>query len=481
MSLRWTRRTVQINLGSPESPFEAGVVTRSRQFLWKASKSSIKPFLRYSKHWSVAFQTLALLLASFALLVYMLVDPSDDSETWAQEILTSSVPTAFPRDSSRKHEVLSPILLRTTNQIIGPTQQKSAQIPLDKGYKAGLNPNETVQGMGNLTTMISSERIDPKISLEITSSRDVELYLDPSKKKTEPSVCRIYGGCVDTSGGLIFDSSMKVYSRALQRCGLTNAKFTNKLLHKSGNMADKDLFTNQLRYHMPHLVSDVLSLSYAMSVVTGKYPLTTQLPGTARTIRPVAIAQSRLRKLDPNSWTPRLISMLPFQTQINTSEELFPMPHVNPVCFRSIVSFSSQVYWQVTRGRFLDNNVLFEQATAWSRLPKAPGRSGYVLSSEHTRECKPTVMVLNRPESEARTISNIEEIRKTFDELKQTSQFTAVRGAAFRVEYMNQSFTKQLELMQEADIVLASHGAALANLIFGRIGTPVIEILPFGE
>jgi capsular polysaccharide biosynthesis protein len=40
---------------------------------------------------------------------------------------------------------------------------------------------------------------------------------------------------------------------------------------------------------------------------------------------------------------------------------------------------------------------------------------------------------------------------------------------------------KQARLVHEAEMVVATHGAGLANLIFARPGTRVIEIVPAGR
>ena len=42
-------------------------------------------------------------------------------------------------------------------------------------------------------------------------------------------------------------------------------------------------------------------------------------------------------------------------------------------------------------------------------------------------------------------------------------------------------FSQQVRLMRDAEVIVAVHGAALANLIFARPGTPVIEICPINR
>lgn len=498
MGLRWKHQSVEVNLGVANDRPQADTFTsRSRQYLRKASKTYIKPLLRlrHSKNWSIVLQTVILLVGSFTLILFMLIGPVDDSDAWAQDILPSNSTSTLPSADIRQHDIASSPHSQTQTESVGPSLLQYTSITPDEGEKPSpkaLRLAKISQGEIKTETAVSvsvdrpAQIREPKILLRVVPSGKLEVYFDKSSKHSSPTVCRIYNGCVDSSGSLTFDSSMKAHYKSLKACGLTNTKFVDDPSHfsqKGNSLKSKDLFLNQLRYHMPHLVSDALSLSYAMSVVTGRYSLSRQLPPNSKELHPLAIAQSKLRKLDPQSWSPQLISLLPYQMQVNTSEELFSISPQSgaskgSVCFRSIVSFGSQLYSQVSKVRFLENNALFDRRTHWSRLPKASQAS---KSRAGRAECKPIVMVLNRPPAEARTLSNINEIRERFDELKMTDQFNGLAGSVLRVEFMNNSFSGQLKLMQEADVVLASHGAALANLIFSRIGTPVIEVFPFSK
>lgn len=498
MGLRWKHRSVEVNLGVAYDRRQADTFTnRSRQYLRKASKTYIKPLLKlpHSKNWSIALQTIVLLVASFTLLMFMLFGPVADSDEWTQDILPSNITSALPSTDVRQLNISSPPHSQTQTESVGPSLLQHASInphQEEKPSHKALRLAKISQAEKKKQTAVSvsvdqpAQAREPKILLRVVPSGKLEVYFDKSRKHSSPTVCRIYNGCVDSSGSLTFDSFMKAHYKSLKACGLSNTKFVDDPFHfsqKDSSLKGKDLFVNQLRYHMPHLVSDALSLSYAMSVVTGRYSLSRLLPPNSKELHPVTIAQSKLRKLDPQSWSPQLISLLPYQAQVNTSEELFSLSPQSgalkgSVCFRSIVSFGSQLYSQVSKVRFFENNALFDGGAHWSRLPKA---SQTLKSRTGGAECKPIVVVLNRPPAEARTLSNIDEIRERFDELKMTADFKVVAGSVFHVEFMNNSFAGQLKVMQEADVVLASHGAALANLIFSRIGTPVIEVFPFSK
>lgn len=48
------------------------------------------------------------------------------------------------------------------------------------------------------------------------------------------------------------------------------------------------------------------------------------------------------------------------------------------------------------------------------------------------------------------------------------------------VFFENLSFHEQVSIIQEADVIIATHGESNANLMFARRDTQVFEILPFG-
>ena len=98
---------------------------------------------------------------------------------------------------------------------------------------------------------------------------------------------------------------------------------------------------------------------------------------------------------------------------------------------------------------------------------------------ESSPGCGLNVLVLNRPAGEQRNLANLDEIETEIEKLKQTDRYKHLQDTKLNVAYMNVSFRDQIDTMQSADIIFASHGAALANLMFARVGTPVIEVLPF--
>jgi hypothetical protein len=71
--------------------------------------------------------------------------------------------------------------------------------------------------------------------------------------------------------------------------------------------------------------------------------------------------------------------------------------------------------------------------------------------------------------SDRRSIPNIMDIKKCADTILGTTQVVTLE---------NMSLSSQVQIFNSADIIIAQHGASLANLIWAKPGTVVIEIVP---
>jgi capsular polysaccharide biosynthesis protein len=77
---------------------------------------------------------------------------------------------------------------------------------------------------------------------------------------------------------------------------------------------------------------------------------------------------------------------------------------------------------------------------------------------------------ISRRKTGTRTIDNEEELEALLE------------SCGFETHYMETyPLAKQGQLIADAEIVVAPHGAGLANLIFAQPGTHVIEIVPAGR
>lgn len=71
--------------------------------------------------------------------------------------------------------------------------------------------------------------------------------------------------------------------------------------------------------------------------------------------------------------------------------------------------------------------------------------------------------------SDRRSIPNIMDIKKCID---------SILGNTHVVTLENMTLSSQVEIFSSADIIIAQHGASMANLVWAKPGTIVIEIIP---
>lgn len=443
---------------------------RSYSKSWRLMKpnvhSTVNPI-----NWSIAFQTAVLIISSACMLVYILLSPADGGGVAEEDsaVVFSTKPAHNPHGSMLLSSTLHP-----SRKPLGPTEKETGR---ERGKESDLvsSVNATVS-MNSPATVVATAKTNRRDNQKMQLRRiadDLEIYSDPTARYYPlPTVCRVFNGCLEADGTMVLRDSLKDSRARLRACGMMKVKFESEVPNESNG---KDFFTNVLRYHMPHLVTDILSLSYAMSVVRGEYLLDDRVSQRTKNLKPVVVGQDRIRSMSPGAWTLKMLAKLPYQTRVKTKGELFmsqlPPSTVQRICFRSIVTFDPQIYWQVNPSRFLYENSLFSQNKLWTRNPRRRGPPGSL--------CSPVVTVLNRPPGDQRTLSNVGEIEKSFEQLRGTQEYSEVAGAALRIEYMNSSFHQQMRIVQHADVILASHGAALANLLFSRVQTPVIEVFPF--
>jgi capsular polysaccharide biosynthesis protein len=77
---------------------------------------------------------------------------------------------------------------------------------------------------------------------------------------------------------------------------------------------------------------------------------------------------------------------------------------------------------------------------------------------------------ISRRKTGTRTLTNETELEKV------------LHAHRFETHFMEQyPLAKQARLIRESEIIIATHGAGLANLVFARPGTQVIEIVPAGR
>ena len=144
------------------------------------------------------------------------------------------------------------------------------------------------------------------------------------------------------------------------------------------------------------------------------------------------------------------------------------------------------VHKQIVLGGAKDNDDVEEEETSLSFTGSLFKKLGWketendwnVLAKGSARErseCVTRVLILSRKES--RSLVRVDALEKVLHEkTRKEGMFIETRV----VEFENTSFVEQAAHVRWADVLVTAHGAALANLIFLRPRSTVIEIVPWG-
>jgi len=130
----------------------------------------------------------------------------------------------------------------------------------------------------------------------------------------------------------------------------------------------------------------------------------------------------------------------------------------SPSCFRSTIVSSCNKIIPLTH---------FFQERLARRLPDAGG-------AIH-RPVALTIGVLSRVKT--REILNAPQIMQT---LLQSLHAVGITASSKLLFFEGRSFTQQASEMAQIDVLIASHGAGNANIIFMKKGSIFVEIIPFG-
>lgn len=185
------------------------------------------------------------------------------------------------------------------------------------------------------------------------------------------------------------------------------------------------------------------------------------------------LAEPHINELSRSAWVHSILQRVPGRPHVQ-----LPPPKNKLVCFKSIVAYRRNSIlrtwngWYGPKHRFYTFNNVSREST----LTLPPPEKG--------QPCAVRVLLLNRlgwlNQGEwrvGRDITNSNDVKETIEKMGKR------RGYAVEVEeatFEGASFGEQIAAMQRADIVLAAHGSALANMLFARFDTGIVEAFPFG-
>lgn len=142
-------------------------------------------------------------------------------------------------------------------------------------------------------------------------------------------------------------------------------------------------------------------------------------------------------------------------------------------CFRSLLVTNANTS-DFKPKTILEDNFMFK-ANSLRRTPVPK-----LEQPDQRRRCDMKVLIMNQFQKGHITGSGV--LERALQVLNQAvaRKFPHMSLQAETVYFQNSSFHEQISVVQEADLVVASHSASNANLAFLRPGTFFLELLPFG-
>lgn len=375
--------------------------------------------------------------------------------------------------------------------------------PINAKHRADLNKKiPTVQQGLFPTGIVYGKR--PQIS------ESVEIWELPGGK----SLCRLFNAGYLPDGTLVLQKWMAKHDRFLRsQCGIEKAFYViepqneNQLieikknaLNKEGisdfqidtSHSERDLFGISMpRNHMPHFVSDIFFHLVACEAFLGSgrnflrgttfVPQSTsgsntQLAHQFQSFKPTLLLQEELWKRPSGDWVLELaqffrhpsvgFTFIPTAGR-KTIKSLMRGKKTVIKAFHSVVM--SNLNAHEPYGLFGANgtNVVLRM----NGINKEPA---WRMEGMRKTPCVVNVVVLTR--KGPRALLHLNELRKEIEDLGKKVQLkTNIRV----VDFSEVPFKEQVAIMQNTNVLIATHGAGNSNLIFMRPSAAVIEVFPF--
>lgn len=338
----------------------------------------------------------------------------------------------------------------------------------------------------------------------------VEVWALPRGK----SLCRLFNIARLPDGRLVLPKWMKKHAEFLSsRCSIKGAIFAveniseKRMLQLNSSMlraainsefevdwtnSGRDLCgTVAPRNHMPHFVTDILLPLVASEVLLGsgrgQLQSSTLLPTGAKDIdvrsvptfsalKPSILVFEETWNRPLSEWVPRLAQFFLHPkigfTLLRGGKEKEPRALSSKVkpkisAFRSVIS--SNIERHLPLGLFgPDGKNIVLEANGISRSP------AWTTNGMRENPCRVAITVLTR--KGPRALLKLDSLE---EKIKKLCRVAAVRAEIRVVDFEEKSFDDQVKIMQETNILIATHGAGNANFVFMRPSAAVIEIFPF--
>lgn len=323
------------------------------------------------------------------------------------------------------------------------------------------------------------------------------------------SLCRIFNAGLAGNGKIVLPLWTKQHKDFLSaRCGFVDgifgilnrggrAEVDGKILERELSAGyeldvshrDLDLFSPEIpRHHMPHFVSDIIRPLVATEVLMGsgrnalptfsllesaKDSTLVQSDNLNDDIKPSLLVDPITERGTAGQWVRHLGGFfkhpqLKFTAvPMERKGKLSSSDKMKLTLFHSILLTSVKPYEPYGLFGTSGKNIVFA-TNGISREP--PWR----MPSMREQPCRITITALTR--KGPRALLNLVKLEEL---IKSRASAANMRADFSIVDFTEMTFEQQVRTMQETHILIATHGAGNANIIFMRPGAAFVEVFPF--
>lgn len=311
-------------------------------------------------------------------------------------------------------------------------------------------------------------------------------------------ICRVLNACVRNDGTVVLPAWTRRYDEMLSfHCGIHKLEFSLEDTEAPPTLRNQDLFGSEPAPVAVHkFITDFAPQLVALDMLSGERSLSKtchsrigrscdSFPLLNAKIRPAVFVHPEIQKqARKTSWIQQFMSLIPTDNYAHKIRRI-PQEYRADENSESVQCFRSIVLTRSPRTKFAINPEtlralkIFEK-NGVNKIPKT------ARERVKGKGCNVNVMFVNRKKMPRHStelgvegyITNIGHLRKEIKKRVQKFKGLAVKINAVTLDGKRLKF--QIDAMQKADILVAGSGPALANMIFLRSNSTVMELMPFG-
>lgn len=381
-----------------------------------------------------------------------------------------------------------------------------------KTVGVAIRSNEALFNEASARQTVSIHEGDSTKNVSIPLLESSLTVLTHNALSNNKAFCKIKGACRVGDGTVLLPHWMRSYSAHIAKCGLKSVRYQladtysnpretylrsrNPEVHLSlqDDYRDFDVFGNDApRAERNLLVTDITPTIVLLDLFrrpetyqqftntlcatqSGK-PCEMEDTSDLSSLRPLLLVDSRISDTKDYMWPKSLLRLI--RNSVGGNLAITDLSDIygwkvrsGASCFRSLISTNVNTS-ELSNDVVLSSNMFF----AKNSLSRIPARTSLAETKDR---CLIKILILNRYGK--RYIESSEKLSEAI-----TAFARKVRALDSRVViqpevvfFESSSFHEQVSVMQEANVVVASHGDGNANFLFLRPQSRVFEILPFG-